>query len=172
MGNLKRSSKKYVKILSPIIMCMIFKWPFTTCDSYNSWIPIHELVFPKDPNVSFVSIVLANHHITQNLHPSPSRRKEIDLFCKGFTIGFLAFPFSPLSIPRRRNKEISFLLFSINTRSTTSNRNPSPQLQHFGLLFSETVVVFGVWILKFSSEVQAAGTAFHLLRRPEFLCEG
>jgi hypothetical protein len=90
-------------------------------------------------------------------------------FAKGSLLVFLAFCFFPLSIPRRRNKEISSLLFSIYTRSTTSNRNPSPQLQHFGLLFSETIVVFGVWILKFSSEVQAAGTAFHLLRRPEFL---
>lgn len=133
----------------------------------NPWIG-----FPKDPNVSFVSIVLANHHITQNLYPSSSRRKEIDLLCKGFTIGFLAFCFFPLSIPRRRNKEISFLLFSINTRSTASNRTPSPQLQHFGLLFSENRSCFGVWILKFSSEVQAAGTVFHLLRRPEFLWKG
>ncbi len=56
---------------------------------------IHELVFPKDPNVSFVSIVLANHHITQNLYPSSSRRKEIDLLCKGFTIGFFGFSFFP-----------------------------------------------------------------------------
>ncbi len=94
-----------------------------------------------------MSIVLANHYIVQNLYPSSARRKEIDLLCKGFTIGFLAFCFFPLSIPRRRNKEISFLLFSINTRSTTSNRNPSPQLQHFGLLFSENVVVLesGYW---------------------------
>ncbi len=85
--------------------------------------------------------------LLKNLYPSSSRRKEIDLLCKGFTIGFFGFLFFPLSIPRRCNKEISFLLFSINTRSTTSNKNPSPQLQHFGMLFSETVVVLesGYW---------------------------
>jgi hypothetical protein len=107
-----------------------------------------------------VSIVLANHYIVQNLYPSSARRKEIDLLCKGFTIGFLAFCFFPLSIPRRRNKEISFLLFSINTRSTTSNRNPSPQLQHFGLLFSENVVVLESGYWNFLQKCKRLGLSF------------
>jgi hypothetical protein len=80
--------------------------------------------------------------------------------------------FFPLSIPRRRNKEISFLLFSINTRSTTSNRNPSPQLQHFGLLFSETVVVLESGYWNFVQKCKRLGLPFIFFLDPNSFEKG
>lgn len=145
--------------------------PFCTMEW--AWIPNPWIGVPKGPKCFFcVNCTSKPSHYSKSLSKFCKKERDWSPLQRVHYWFLWLFVFFPLSIPRRTNKEISFLLFSINTRSTTSNRNPSPQLQHFGLLFSETVVCFGVWILKFSSEVQASGTAFHLLRRPEFLWEG